>query len=146
VFLAKVGLGVYAVRRLAPSLCPLPERFVSTRRLPAGAASALAVLAGFWPLLSYTAAYSLVQHLLGCVCACVRVCVCVCVCDGACVVSCCVRCVSCATSDEWWRRAKSYLGGCGRNWRLCAAKFGVRVLHSLLEEIGLRYPLPRSHP
>jgi hypothetical protein len=58
VFLGKLGLFAYLVKRFLPSLCPLPANFL-TSRPTAGS------LLRFWPLYVYCAAYYYAQKLLG---------------------------------------------------------------------------------
>lgn len=58
VFLGKLGLFTYLVKRFLPSLCPLPANFL-TCRPTAGS------LLRFWPLYVYCAAYYYAQKLLG---------------------------------------------------------------------------------
>ncbi|ELR23063.1 Fbox domain containing protein [Acanthamoeba castellanii str. Neff] len=57
-FLGKLGLFAYLVKRFLPSLCPLPANFL-TSRPTAGS------LLRFWPLYVYCAAYYYAQKLLG---------------------------------------------------------------------------------
>jgi hypothetical protein len=60
VFLGKLGLFAYLVKRFVPSLYPLPSNFLTVR-------PTMGSLLRFWPLYAYCATYYYAQRLLGCV-------------------------------------------------------------------------------